>query len=123
MQGEVTHAVLKAGPADDETWLHTERDLAAIAPPLTRILNRYDVTRAAAAAGDEILLVAAVGRYGVRNYTKRRRYLAALEAEEPQPITGAPAPAGTGPQHDPEWQRVHLELAEEPPAIIPKGKR
>jgi hypothetical protein len=124
LQGETTHWLLQVSDQDEDTWLHTDRDLRAIAPPLTRILNRYDVTRAAAAAGDEILLVSAVSRYGLRNYSKRRRYLRAVAEQGPQPVTGVPAPEGTGPEHDAEYQRVHLvdpELAEAPPAITPKG--
>ncbi len=116
LQGEITHAVLRVGKDDDETWIHTESDLKTIAPPLTRILNRYDVTRAAAAAGDEALLAAAVARYGTRNYTKRRRMLAELRAQEPQPITGVPAPEGSVPEE-------HDELIDAPPAITPKGAR
>lgn len=124
LQGEVTHAVFNGGPLDDETWLHTERDLRAIAPPLTRILNRYDPTRAAAVMGDEALLIASVGRYGVRNYTKRRRYLAAQQDQQPAPVTGAPAPEGTGPEHDEQWQRTQgADMRVEPPALIPKGGR
>ena len=119
LQGEVTHALLAVGPEDTETWLQTEQDLGSIAPPLTRIMNRYDVTRAAAAAGDEILLVTAVGRYGLRNYSKRRRLLKLQAAAEPQPITGVPAEPDSGPESDEEWQRVH----QAPPALVPKGKR
>ena len=126
MQGEITHSLFNAGPEDDETWLHTERDLRAIVPPLTRILNRYDMTRAAAAAGDEALLAAAVARYGARNYTKRRKYLALRAAQGPAPITGAAAPPETGPEHDPDWQRVHgpafgEQLDDSPPDLPPRG--
>jgi hypothetical protein len=120
LQGEVFHALFNGGPADEETWHHTERDLRAIAPPLTRVLNRYDVTRAAAAAGDEALLVAAFSRYGIRNYTKLRRYQAAQRATEPEPATGVPAPEGSGPEHDEDWQRTRPELME-PPALTPRG--
>jgi hypothetical protein len=93
---------------------------------MTRILNRYDVTRAAAAAGDEILLVTAVGRYGFTNYAKRRRYLKAQQPQGPQPVTGAEAPEESGPEVDEEYQRVHampFEVTEPPPAITPGRKR
>jgi hypothetical protein len=120
LQGEITHGLLHVVDDDDvdDTWLHTERDLRAIAPPLTRILNRYDVTRAAAAAGDEALLAAAVIRYGTRNFAKRRRLLAAIANQEPQPVTGREAPPESGPEHDEQWQRVRQEA---PPALTPKG--
>jgi hypothetical protein len=118
LQGEVTHELLRVGKDDTETWIHTEKDLRAIAPPLTRILNRYDATRALAAAGDEALLAAAVVRYGARNFTKRRRLLAARAAEAAEtPITGVEAPPDTGAEADEEWQRV----VGAPPALTPKG--
>lgn len=128
LQGEITHAFLKVGPEDTETWKQTKRDLDTIAPPMTRILNRYDVTRAAAAAGDEILLVTAVGRYGFTNYTKRRRLLKAQQPDGPQPVTGVEAPEDSGPESDPEWERVHGmrfegPMTEPPPAITPGRKR
>lgn len=126
LQGEITHAALKVGADDEETWKHTRRDLDSIAPPLSRILNRYDVTRAAAAAGDEILLVTAVSRYGISNYTKRRRYLKAQQPEGPQPVTGVDAPEETGPESDPEYERVHalhFEAPMEPPPNITPGRK
>ena len=122
LQGEITHAALRVSDQDTETWKHTERDLKAIAPPLTRILNRYDVTRAAAAAGDEILLVTAVTRYGWTNYGRRRRLLALQAAQEPQPITGVDAPPESGPDADEDWQRVNNDpMFTAPPDITPKG--
>lgn len=122
-QGECTHHLLKAGAEDTATWKQTKQDLDSIAPPLTRILNRYDMTRAAAAAGDEILLAAALGRYGIRNYTARRRILAANVEEGPRPLTGVDAPLDTGPDADEEHQRVHAMHFEAPPSITPKGAR
>lgn len=104
----------------DETWKHTEEDLRAIAGPLTRILNRYDATRAAAAAGDEMALGAAIFNYGARNYTQRRRLIRYL-AEQQAPVSGRAAPEGTGPpepQPDP-----YEEQADAPPELIPRGHR
>lgn len=118
-QGNVTHHFLKVGDDDTESWKQTEDDLAAMAPPLTRILNRYDATRAAAAAGDEIALAAALTAYGARNYTRRRRLLMALQDAGPVPITGVPADPGVGPDFDAEYQRTR----EPPPALRPKGVR
>jgi hypothetical protein len=103
-------------------WLHTQRDLRAIAPPLTRILNRYDVTRAAAAAGDEALLAAGLLRYGTGNVVKTRRAMAARRAQGEQPITGRAAEPDTGPEHDEEWQRTHDPLGGAPPSLRPKGR-
>lgn len=121
-QGEVTHWMLRVGDEthDPDSWEHTQKDLGRIAPPLTRMLNRYDITRAAAAAGDEASLAAALSVYVARNYTKRRRLLAELrELDQPQPLTGVPADADLGPDHDAEYQRVH----EAPPQLVPKGRR
>lgn len=117
-QGNVTNWVLRLD-ANDDTWKHTQDDLRSIARPLTRILNRYDATRAAAAAGDEIALVAAVSAYGARNYTHRRRLLAQIAARQPEPITGVPADEDLGPEHDAAYQHVH----QAPPALRPKGVR
>ena len=122
-QGNVAHHFLQATPEDHDTWKHTTDDLKAIAPPLTRILNRYDATRAAAAAGDEIALAAALAAYTGRNYTKRRRLIAGARDESgPQPITGVAADPDLGPEHDEEYARVH-GLYEAPPALVPKGVR
>jgi hypothetical protein len=118
LQGDAMHALLAVGPDDEVSWVHTEKDLKSIAPPLTRILNRYDSLRAAAAAGDEILLASAVARYGTRNYIRRRRLLAAIAVQEPQPITGVPAdPIPEPPAAEVDW------LTQAPPALVPKGRR
>lgn len=99
----------RAGLDGTELWLHTDQDLRAIAPPLTRILNRYDVTRAAAAAGDEALLAAAILRYGSRNVIRTNRALHRKRTLPPEPVSGVAAEPDTGPEHDPEWQRTHAE--------------
>jgi hypothetical protein len=125
LQGELLHSAAewRLGVDGTDIWLHTERDLAAIAPPLTRILNRYDVTRAAAAAGDEGLLAAAILRYGSRNVIRTRRVLAARRAEPDRPRSGAPAEPETGPEFDEEWQRTHPDGPfGGPPPITPKGR-
>lgn len=137
LAGETLHWLFNGGPDDEETWLMTQRDLRAMVKPSTRILNRYDVTRAAAAAGDEALLAAALIRYGTRNYTKRRRYLKLAAQQGPRPVTGVPAPEGTGPADDLDWQRVHDPgelgdqelpvvdgvLDDSPPDLPPRGGR
>lgn len=99
-QGQLVHGV--AGVADDD-WIYLQHELDAIAPPLTRILNRVPALRAAAEAGDGIAVMIGLGGYSVRSYTARRAELQARAAEElPQPVTGVPAPEGTGPQDDPD---------------------
>lgn len=97
-KGSAIHAIAGVTDAD---WLYTAADLDAIAPPLTRILNRHDLTRAAAGTADEIAVVIGFGGYITRSYRERRAALA-LEGElEDVPITGEPAPPGTGPEDDP----------------------
>jgi hypothetical protein len=125
LQGEVFHELAKwrlVGDDAEDVWLHTERDLGAIAPPLTRILNRYDLTRAAAVAGDEGLLIASLGRYAGRNLAKTRRLMAQARQAPPEPVSGAAADPGTGPEDDAEWQRTHAEPFAGPPALKPKGR-
>nr|MDQ2896738.1 hypothetical protein [Actinomycetota bacterium] len=107
MIGDVAHAALRVGEEDQETGKMTERDLKRIAPPLTRILNRYDTTRALAVAGDEGLAIAGLAAYGTRNYTRRRRLIAARNALPEQPVSGRAAEPRTGPEHDPDWARVN----------------
>lgn len=104
-KGAAIHAL--AGVAEED-WLYTEADLAAIAPPLTRILNRYPVTQAAAGAGDELAVVIAFGGYGMRSWAERKAMLDALADAEEIPASGRAAEPGTGPdQPQPEektWQ-------------------
>ena len=130
-QGHVTHLALRVREANDqETWKHTREDLDRIAPPLTRMLNRYDVTRAAAAAGDEISLAAAVGAYATRNVIARQRLLAQARAMGEVPVSGREAEPGTGPEHDPAYTTAPADAAaqgELPPLdradLTPKGPR
>lgn len=94
-QGEVMHYAIGVAEQD---WKHTEADLASISGPLSRILNRYPATRAAAGSADGLALTVAVGAYGMRSAKERRDALAEFaEEEEEVPITGAPAPPGSGP--------------------------
>lgn len=51
----------------DRDWLMTKADLDRIGPPLERILNRYDTTRAVAAASDPIALAGGTMIYAVRS--------------------------------------------------------
>jgi hypothetical protein len=91
-------------------WVYTERDLAAIAPPLTAILNRYDVTRAGAAAGDELALAIGFLGYGSRSIRERRGAQQRLAEQPDVPITGEPAEPGSGPEHDEAWLRQTGQL-------------
>jgi hypothetical protein len=72
------------GAGHPEAFKMTDDDLEAIAPPLTRILNRYPVTRAAAAGGDELALAVGVGMYGLRSIRQRGQIIAQRELEAEQ---------------------------------------
>lgn len=104
LQGELGHTFVGAAEND---WRYTEADLKAIAGPLSRILNRYDTTRAAAAYSDPASVIFGFSMYTIRSVGERRRALAAQAVEEEVPITGEPAPPGSGPLSDPtglDWQ-------------------
>jgi hypothetical protein len=73
--------------------IYTRDELRAIAPPLTRILNRYDATRAAAATGDELALLIGLTGYVGRSIEERRRALRALAAEQPDDLDFEPVTA------------------------------
>lgn len=87
-QGEVMHVAVAVDKESAE-WRYTEGDLSSIAPPLTRILNRYDATRAAAQTGDELALIIGLTGYAGRSIAERRVAIARARADEaPAPITG-----------------------------------
>jgi hypothetical protein len=78
-QGSALHAV--AGKAEQD-WIYTKDELSAIAPPLTRILNRYDATRVAAATGDELALILGLTGHTMRSLQERKTVLDAIKAAE-----------------------------------------
>lgn len=93
-EGAGVHTVF--GVAEDD-WLWLEHELDAMVGPLTRILNRYPATRAAAGTGDEVAVVIALGGHISRSYLTRKAELAVAQAQDqPEPVTGARAPEGTG---------------------------
>lgn len=105
-KGEVLHTAIAVDKDSDE-WRYTTGDLHAIAPPLTRILNRYDATRAAAATGDELALIIGLVGYAGRSIAERRVAIAAhQEHEAPAPITGMTAEGVTPvtPESEHTWQ-------------------
>lgn len=104
-KGGAIHAV--AG-VSEEDWIYTQADLDAIAPPLTRILNRYPVTQAAAGTGDELAVMIGLGGYAMRSYAERKAELEARAAQEEVPVSGRAAEPDTGPpektdQEETQW--------------------
>lgn len=88
----------------EHDWEMTEQDLERIAPPLTRIANRYDVSRAAAAYSDPAAVAIGFGMYGWRSAVERvQAKRAAEEAEQnatatAEPRITPPAPAAAAPR-------------------------
>jgi hypothetical protein len=72
--GHGLHLLLGAGEKD---WLMTQTDLDRIAPPLTRIMNRYEPALAASVYADPLLVGWGLGLYGWRSVLQRQ---AALKA-------------------------------------------
>jgi hypothetical protein len=102
-KGGVLHMLAGVG---DQDWLYTEADLMAIAPPLTRILNRYPVTQAAAGTGDELAVLIGVGGYATRSYIERKAILESAAEEAEVPVSGRAAEPDTGPpqqEEKPQW--------------------
>lgn len=87
-KGSAIHAL--AGVAERD-WKYTRDDLDAIAPPLTRILNRYPATRAAAGTGDELAVMIGLGGYASRSWIERSAAIAAAEDEPEVPSSGRAA--------------------------------
>lgn len=91
-QGHVLHSFVAIDKHESEEWIYTRSDLAAIAPPLTRILNRYDVTRAAAGTSDELMVAVGFGGYAVRSWGQRRAALARHDDDQADDaVPGEPA--------------------------------
>jgi hypothetical protein len=79
LKGRGLHAAIGVA---EEDWHYTEIDLAAIAPPLTRICNRYEPIQRLAKYSDPLTLTFALGAYGVRSLEERREVLGDLEEDE-----------------------------------------
>lgn len=95
--GALMHAGFGVGEHD---WEMTRADLERIAPPATRILNRYQFTKAIAAYSDPAAVAIGTGLWGWRSTLERIAVLqAAREAEEgAQP---AQAPVHFAPTEEP----------------------
>jgi hypothetical protein len=84
--GDGAHAVIGVGELD---WCMTQTDLERIAPPLTRIVNRYPALAAAAGHSDELAVAIGTGLYTWRSLLERQAVLRARETED-----AAASPAG-----------------------------
>jgi hypothetical protein len=87
--GALAHAGFGVGEHD---WEFTKADLARIAPPATRILNRYQPSRVAAAYSDPAAVAIGFGLYGWRSTLERVAVMKAHKRQEgAAPPTSAPA--------------------------------
>lgn len=86
---------LSREPEGDNLWRATKADVAAIGPPLARILNRYEPARRLAGVADEGELAFAMIDYARRNLALRGRVASArksrLEADT-EPVAWTPDP-------------------------------
>jgi hypothetical protein len=72
--GEGLHLAIGVGETD---WKMTQADLDRIAPPLTRIMNRYEPTARLAPYADPILVAQGAAQYAFRSMVARKAALAA----------------------------------------------
>jgi hypothetical protein len=97
--GDVAHAAFGVSERD---WAMSKADLERIGPPLTRILNRFEPSRAVAAYSDPAAVAMGFGMYGWRSALERTQVLRArARAEELHGSAGtftpAPEPGEEGP--------------------------
>jgi hypothetical protein len=89
-------------PYAPDLWKMTQDDLDAIAAPLARIANRYEMTRRVAGASDEISLGVAVWPYAKRNLQQRGRALGLARVEQRTAPSGGYERAQPAPPSEPE---------------------
>jgi hypothetical protein len=99
--GDLLHAAVGLG---EHEWVMTQTDLRRIAPSATRILNRYQPTRAVAAFSDPMALAMGFGLYGWRSGLERVAELKARKerAEGQVTATGQGAPIVQSPPPAPQ---------------------
>lgn len=80
---------LSREPDGDALWRATESDVATMAPPLARILNRYQPARRLAGVADEGEFAFAMVDYARRNLAQRGRLVGAKRIRTQQAETAA----------------------------------
>lgn len=91
--GDMAHSAWGVAERD---WAMTKADLERIAPPLARILNRYEPTRMVAAYSDPAAVAMGMGMYGWRSMLERSQVLKARRAQEGPGPPPAQAPDADG---------------------------
>lgn len=80
LQGTGVGLHMLAGVSEKD-WLMTKTDLERIAPPLTRIVNRYEPLARLSPYGDPLLVAHGFALYGWRSALERKRALRDAEKE------------------------------------------
>lgn len=98
--GDMAHSLVGVGESD---WRATQSDLDRIAPPATRIINRYEPTRAIAQKSDEAAVIIGLGMYSWRSMLERQAVVHARKSPgaRTRPID-VPAPDPGEPPSAPE---------------------
>lgn len=94
MGGDAVHMAVGVGEVD---WAMTKTDLDRIAPPLTRILNRYPAVAEVVQHSDELAVAGGVGLWAWRSILERRAVLDAHAGAHEREAGTPPVPAGSVP--------------------------
>jgi hypothetical protein len=117
--GDSIHAAVGVGEYD---WVMTQRDLDRIAPPLTRILNRYELTKAVAGYSDELALLMGFGLYSWRSVLELAAVRRAGERPRPADVRAEQAPPAPAPREappPPAWPAAAPPPPQSSPASSP----
>ncbi len=116
--GAGLHLLLGAGETD---WYMTRTDLDRIAPPLTRILNRYEPSLRASEYADPLLVAHGFGLYGWRSVLAQRQAVRRREQAEREQ-DGYVEP-GQEPEEAQEEVTDAIEVQPGPDDYIPYAQR
>ncbi len=101
----------------DKDWLMTQADLERIAPPLTRIANRYEPVLRLSPVADPLLVAHGFALYGWRSALERKRALRDAEEQAAagdgyEPVEGSAV--GEETHFDPEELRSQSPISPSP---------
>jgi len=115
LQGTGAGIHMLAGRAERD-WMMTEKDLERIAPPLTRICNRYEPTLRLSPLADPLLVAHGFALYGWRSALEAKR----AERDVDEDLEAGPR-YETGPVEDAGAVDLGEDLDEAPPPYFPNG--
>ncbi len=110
-------AHLLAGKAEHD-WEMTEADLGRIAPPLTRIMNRYEPTARLAAHADPLMVAHGFALYGWRSALERQRALRDQAEAREEPRAAYRRPSGHAAPDEDGFEATEFEPPE-PGGVVP----